>query len=100
MALVSPSLHRNSAPIQFTIVFGVLGTQETLCYLVAGLFERDHLHPTPPTDRQTLGHPLEGKLILSYKTLSLEAQHDPTRTSCVVDIMTPLPHLPHLRVIP
>ena len=28
---------------------GVLGTQETLCYLVAGLFERDHLHPTPPT---------------------------------------------------
>ena len=24
--------------------------QETLCYLVAGLFERDHLHPTPPTD--------------------------------------------------
>ena len=47
---LSPSLHRISAPIQFTIVFGVLGTQETLCYLVAGLFERDHLHPTPPTD--------------------------------------------------
>ena len=38
------------APIQFTIVLGVLGTQETLCYLVAGLLERDHLHPTPPTD--------------------------------------------------
>ena len=50
IALVSPSLHRTSAPIQFTIVLGVLGTQETLCYLVAGLFERDHLHPTPPTD--------------------------------------------------
>src|SRR4051812_2391497 len=50
IALVSPSLRRTSAPIQFTIVFGVLGTQETLCYLVAGLFERDHLHPTPPTD--------------------------------------------------
>ena len=49
-ALVSPSLRRTSAPIQFTIVLGVLGTQETLCYLVAGLFERDHLHPTPPTD--------------------------------------------------
>mgnify|MGYP005835277997 CR=1 FL=1 len=57
--LVSPSLLRTSAPIQFTIttlvpittlVFGVLGTQETLCYLVAGLFERDHLHPMPPTD--------------------------------------------------
>ena len=39
-----------SAPIQFTIVLGVLGKQETLCYLVAGLFERDHLHPTPPID--------------------------------------------------
>ena len=50
IALVSPSLRRTSAPIQFTIVLGVLGTQETLCCLVAGLFERDHLHPTPPTD--------------------------------------------------
>ena len=49
-ALVSPSLRRTSAPIQFTIVLGVLGTQETLCYLVAGLLERDHLYPTPPTD--------------------------------------------------
>ena len=49
-ALVSPSLCRTSAPIQFIIVLGVLGTQETLCYLVAGLFERDHLHPMPPTD--------------------------------------------------
>ena len=84
--LVSPSLRRTSAPIQFTIVLGVLGTQETLCYLVAGLFERDHLHPTPPTYWQTLGHPLEGNLLLSYKTLRLEAQHESTRTSCVVDI--------------
>ena len=50
IALVSPSLRRTSAPIQFTIVLGVLGTQETLCYLVAGLFERDHIHPMPPTD--------------------------------------------------
>src|SRR3990170_7365851 len=50
ITLVSPSLRRTSAPIQFTIVLGVLGTQETLCYLVAGLYERDHLHPTPPTD--------------------------------------------------
>ena len=50
ITLVSPYLHRTSAPIQFTIVLGVLGTQETLCYLVAGLLERDHLHPTPPTD--------------------------------------------------
>src|SRR6187401_2521465 len=50
IALVSSSLRRTSAPIQFTIVLGVLGTQETLCYLVAGLLERGHLHPTPPTD--------------------------------------------------
>ena len=48
--LVSPSLRRTSAPIQFAIVLGVLGTQETLSYFVAGLLERDHLHPTPPMD--------------------------------------------------
>ena len=48
--LVSPSIRRTSGRIQFTIVFGVLGTQETLCYLIAGLFERDRVHPTPPTD--------------------------------------------------
>ena len=47
--LVSPSLRRTSAPIDIAIVLGVLGTQES-SYLVAGLFERDHLHPTPPTD--------------------------------------------------
>ena len=41
IALISPSLRWTSAPIQFTIVLGVLGTQETLCYLVAGLLERD-----------------------------------------------------------
>ena len=50
ITFLSPSLHRTSAPIQFAIVLGVLGTQETFYYLVAGLFERDHLHPTPPTD--------------------------------------------------
>ena len=50
ITLLLPSLRRTSAPIQFAIVLGVLGTQETLCYLVAGLFERDHLHPMPPTD--------------------------------------------------
>ena len=37
IALVSPSLRRTSATIQFTIVLGVLGTQETLYYLVADL---------------------------------------------------------------
>ena len=31
-------------------------------------------------------HALEGKLLLSYKTLRLEAQHESTRRSCVVDI--------------
>ena len=50
ITLVSPSLRRTSAPLQITIVFGVLETQETFYYLVAGLLERDHLHPTPPTD--------------------------------------------------
>ena len=34
--LASPSLHRTSAPIQLFIVFGVLGTQETLCYWLQG----------------------------------------------------------------
>ena len=50
ITLLSPSLRRASGPIQFTIVLGVLGIQETLSYLVAGLLERDHLQPTPPTD--------------------------------------------------
>ena len=31
-------------------LYWVCWGQETLCYLVAGLFERDHLHPMPPTD--------------------------------------------------
>ena len=48
--LLLPSVRRTSASIQFAIVFGVLGTQETFYYLVAVLFERDYLHPTPPTD--------------------------------------------------
>ena len=50
IALVSPSLRQTSAPIQFAIVLGVSGTQETLCYSVAGLFKRDHLHPMPHID--------------------------------------------------
>ena len=49
ITLVSP-FRRTSAPIQLTIIFGVLSTQETFYYLVAGLFERYHLHPMPPTD--------------------------------------------------
>ena len=38
---ILPSLRRTSAPIQLTIVLGVLGTQETSCILIAGLLERD-----------------------------------------------------------
>ena len=38
---ILPSLRRISAPIQLTIVLGVLGTQETSCILIAGLIERD-----------------------------------------------------------
>src|SRR4051812_10420374 len=45
---IFPSLHRTSAPIQFTIVLGVLATQEASCILIAGLLERDHLQPLLP----------------------------------------------------
>ena len=38
---ISLSLRRTSAPIHLTSVLGVLGTQETSCILIAGLFERD-----------------------------------------------------------
>ena len=40
IALVSPSLRRTSAPIQFTIVLGVLGTQETLLFGCRVVWER------------------------------------------------------------
>src|SRR3954466_16382591 len=42
------SLRRTSAPIQLLVVLGVLGTQETSCFLIAGFFERDHLQPLLP----------------------------------------------------
>jgi hypothetical protein len=38
---ISPSLCRTSAPIHLASVLGVLGTQETFCIVIAGLFERD-----------------------------------------------------------
>src|SRR5215203_287139 len=38
---ISLSLRRTSAPIHLTSVFGVLGTQETSCFVIAGLLERD-----------------------------------------------------------
>ena len=51
---ILPPLRRTSAPIQLLVVLGVLGTQETSCFLIAGLLERDHLQPL-----LSLGHPLE-----------------------------------------
>jgi hypothetical protein len=38
---ISLSLRRTSAPIHLTSVLGVLGTQETFCIVITGLFERD-----------------------------------------------------------
>jgi hypothetical protein len=38
---ISLSLRRTSAPIHLTSVLGVLGIQETLCIVIAGLLERD-----------------------------------------------------------
>jgi hypothetical protein len=38
---ISLSLRRTSAPIYLTRVLGVLGTQQTYCIVIAGLFERD-----------------------------------------------------------
>jgi hypothetical protein len=38
---ISLSLRWTSAPIHLTSVLGVLGTQETSCIIIAGLFERD-----------------------------------------------------------
>jgi hypothetical protein len=37
---ISLSLRRTSAPIHLTSVLGVLGTQDTFCIVIAGLFER------------------------------------------------------------
>src|ERR1041385_3736784 len=45
---ILPSLRRTSAPIQLLVVLGVLGTQETSCFLIAGLLEIDHLQPLLP----------------------------------------------------
>src|SRR4051812_32224160 len=45
---ILPSHHRTSAPIQLLVVLGVLGTQETFCFLIVGFLERDHLQPLLP----------------------------------------------------
>jgi hypothetical protein len=41
ISCISLSLRRTSAPIHLTSVLGGLGTQETSCIVIAGLFERD-----------------------------------------------------------
>jgi hypothetical protein len=38
---ISLSLRQTSAPIHLTSVLGVLGTQETFCFIIAGLLKRD-----------------------------------------------------------
>src|SRR3954467_10884160 len=45
---ILPSLRRTCAPMQLLVLLGVLGTQETSCFLIAGLLERDHLQPLLP----------------------------------------------------
>ena len=52
---ILPSVRRTSAPTQLTIVLGVLGTQETSCILIAGLFERGYVQPLPSVDSINLG---------------------------------------------
>ena len=86
IALVSPSLRRTSAPIQFAIVLGVLGTQEISCIWLQGrLRETIFILHLPQIDK-TLGHPLEGNLLLSYKLVHLQAQQRLQEEGCVVDI--------------
>src|ERR1043165_3583813 len=45
---IVPSLRRTSAPIKLLVVLGVLGTQETSCFLIAELLERENLQPLLP----------------------------------------------------
>ena len=69
------SLHRTSAPIQLAIVLGVLGTQDTSCILIIEPFEGCTSQPTSPFGLLNLGHLSKGNLLLSYKSMRLEAQH-------------------------
>ena len=72
---ISLSLRRTSAPIHLTSVLGVLGTQETSCFVVAGLHERDIFDLfLPEFDKPWVIH-LRENLLLFYKPLLLEAQH-------------------------
>ena len=72
---ISLSLRRTSAPIHLTSVFGVLGTQETSCFVITGLLERDIFDLfLPEFDKPWVIH-LRENLLLFYKPLLLEAQH-------------------------
>jgi hypothetical protein len=56
-------------------LLGVLGTQETSCFVVAGLHERDIFDLfLPEFDKPWVIH-LRENLLLFYKPLHLEAQH-------------------------
>ena len=56
-------------------LLGVLGTQETSCFVVAGLHERDIFDLfLPEFDKPWVIH-LRENLLLFYKPLLLEAQH-------------------------
>ena len=56
-------------------LLGVLGTQETSCFVVAGLHERDIFDLfLPEIDKPWVIH-LRENLLLFYKPLLLEAQH-------------------------
>ena len=56
-------------------LLGVLGTQETSCFVVAGLLERDIFDLfLPEFDKPWVIH-LRENLLLFYKPMLLEAQH-------------------------
>src|SRR4051794_18813140 len=82
------SLRRTSAPIHLTSVLGVLGTQETSCFLIAGLLERDILDLyLPEFDKPWVIHLRETCCCSTnlctwrpntvYKNRSVRRHHDP-----------------------
>jgi hypothetical protein len=76
---ISLSLRRTSAPIHLTSVLGVLGTQETFCIVIKGLFERDSFDLLlPEFDKSWVIH-LRETSALGGPTLS-------TRTDACLDI--------------
>ena len=86
----------SSIPLVFHYLFaelvhllGVLGTQETSCFVVAGLHERDIFDLfLPEFDKPWVIH-LRENLLLFYKPLLLEAQHCLQERRGNVDISEP-----------